>query len=562
MAQKLILGSPNMEVLTPSDLSGVATEEKQDAAKAVLDSVAADVAALKRQATPLGPVHYRIAKEAGGGGYDLTWHDPSDTIIYGVPAAFWARTVIMARDDGEYPTSPTDSSARVVVTSTIRNQYLHTPFNDEDGTSSTRYRAFPYATSGFYNESETNNFPATPVWIFGYTIDTQDNNPATMITYTDDNTDFAPLSMDFANNVLDWGDWQTWCEDNFKPAMLTYGGEIDYYLNPNNLAEKMDGSASDVASLSYGGNAMNIVKPIFYNVTQDGAIQHYRFSNVQQGADWYCWTHLKSDGTFAPFCGWPLFEGTYSNSVLRSIATGAKPGGNVNQTTEYTYATNNGANWYCTTAADEFMFRMLFPLICRNTNSQAVIGGSYVSGASALQINCGSMKDKGAFWGMEFDGSANVTTGTKFLNMENMWCHRWRRPVGINHYSGFVYIKLTPSMADGSKTDHFLTNDNDDFLGKYIAPGLAVPYIQTSPQYITVMSSSPLAPMLPAVCNGSSTTGFCDVMYYTYGAGARVLACGGYVTAGLGAGAFASSLSSAPSSSSWNSGSSPSYHTF
>ena len=86
-----------------------ATKTAQEAAKTVLDDTNERVRALQQQATPIGPVRYHIAVQASGGNA-LKWHDPNDTVIYGVPAAYWARTVIVRRDDGAYPTSPTDGT--------------------------------------------------------------------------------------------------------------------------------------------------------------------------------------------------------------------------------------------------------------------------------------------------------------------------------------------------------------------------------------------------------------------------------------------------------------------
>ena len=304
---------------------------------------------------------------------------------------------------------------------------------------------------------------------------------------------------------------------------------------------------------------MNIVKPIYCYIVRTGSAVEVRFSNARQTEDWFCWTHLKSDGTFAPFCAWPLFEGANVSSVLRSMATGAKPTGNLSQANEYTYANNNGANWHCMTWADEMMIRLLFPLITRSLDSQSAIGGTYVSGTNSLQINCGSMVAKGAFWGAKFDGSANVATGVKFLNMENLWGHRWRRPVGCMHINGVLYVKLTPSAVDGSKTEEFLTGDSDDYAGKYIETDSLVP-VTGNGVYISHMHFDKYVAMTPTAVGGSSSTGFTDGAWLASGVGA--LRCGGAVTYGVSAGVFASDLSRAPSFAVWVYGASLSYHTF
>lgn len=556
--------SPTTQVTTPSDLTGVAQETTLLGVATDVAAIKTDVAALKQQATPIGAVKFHLARPASGGGYDLTWHDPNDTVIYGIAAAYWSHTVIVRKDPaaGEspsYPTSPTDGV--VVVDSHVRNQYLNTPFNDANGTSDSRYRAFPYATNDGYNESSENQFDAGAIWTFGYILDELDDNPATCTTYIEDNADFSPLGMDWtlATPALDWGSWKSWCEEYFKPAMLSFGGEIDYYLNPDNLAEKADGTASDISNTSYQGNAMNIVKPIYCHIHRSGSTIEVRFSNARQTEDWFCWTHMKSDGTFAPFCAWPLFEGSNINSVLRSMATGAKPQNNTTQAQEQTYAANNGTNWYTTTWADEMLIRLLFPLLCKTLNSQAVLGSAFVSGAGALQLNCGSMKDKGAFWGSYFDGSANVTVGTKFLNMENIWGHRWRRPAGFTINNGQIFVKMTPSTVDGSKTAVFLGSDNDDYAGKYIETDALSP-TSGSGVFITHMHFDPFVAMSVATTGGSSSTGFTDAAWFS--TGVRALLCGGDVHYGISAGVFASDLYSSPSLAYWAFGASPSYHTF
>ena len=158
------------------------------------------------------------------------------------------------------------------------------------------------------------------------------------------------------------------------------------------------------------------------------------------------------------------------------------------------------------------MFRLLFPLFCRTLNSQAAIGSSFVSGAGALQLNCGAAKDKGAFWGKYFDGSANVAYPTKFLGMENIWAHRWRRCAGVAFINGVWYVKFTPSTVDGSAVTGFLAADNSDYTHSYI--DTETEYMTTaSTTYIGKMHMDGTSVMLPAEGGGSSATHFCDASW-------------------------------------------------
>lgn len=376
-------------------------------------------------------------------------------------------------------------------------------------------------------------------WIYGYVIDESDSNPATRVSYIEDNKNFSPLYMDFTNDALVWGDWQDFVEEYFRPAMLKSDGTIDYYLDPNDLTKKADGvTASDVANTSYDGNAMLIVKPIYYNIERIGAYQvRVRFSNVKQGDTWYNWTHLKSDGTYADFCGWPLFTGSVISSKLRSIATGAVPEGALTASGEYTAATANGSNWYPTTWADEMMFRLLFPLLCKSTDSQAQIGGGATI-SSSLTFRCGDLKTSGFFY-----GKANVTGstqyGSKFLGMENVWGERWRRFVGLAIYNYHYFVKLTPSTIDGSTCIGWkFSTTTTDYTDNYIpSEGWSSNFSQKN---ITNIFADALMAGLPS--NGSGTNNslaYADNFWVDNG-----LKCpmSGGPTEGLSAGIFATTL--------------------
>ena len=91
--------------------------------------------------------------------------------------------------------------------------------------------------------------------IYGFHIDQTESDPAAAVTYLADAIGLTPAGMDYTNDIFQWGSWR----DAFfmpRPCMLKYDGTVDYYLDPNNYAKKTDGTASDVADDTYGGNAM------------------------------------------------------------------------------------------------------------------------------------------------------------------------------------------------------------------------------------------------------------------------------------------------------------------
>lgn len=373
-------------------------------------------------------------------------------------------------------------------------------------------------------------------WIYGYVIDESDSNPATRVSYIEDNADFDPLYMDFTNDALVWGSWKDFVEEYFKPAMLKSDGTIDYYLNPYDLTKKADGvTASDVANTSYDGNAMLIVKPIFYNIGRVSPTQiRVRFSNVKQGDDWFNWTHLKSDGTYADFCGWPLFEGGVHSSKLRSLS-GLTPNANDNGfslAVQYSHATANGSNWHLTTFADEMLIRMLVPLLLRSTNSEACIGRS-----SQSTPTTGAFNAKGYFYGS--DSASPSTPGNKFLCMENFWADKWRRCIGAANIGAQLYVKLTPSTADGTSAQAFATSSsNSDYSGYF-----HFPYALSSCSGVncTRVSANPFMATIPTYAAGSSfDTHYCDYVWWTRDASVNGVCFGGGGSNNNGAGgAFA-----------------------
>ena len=551
--------SPAASVLTPSDISGVAQEITLQGVATDVAAIKTDVAALKTQALPLGPVHYHTQKFVSGEGVYLKWKDPKDTVIAGYPAAYWKQTVIV-RKEGADPTSITDGT--VVVTTTTRDQYMHTAYLDVNGTATSHYRAFPSATNGYVNESAENIF--TPYVLFGFTIDESNPDPDTCITYTDANTDFTPIRMDFTNDeITGTADWMG-CFFMPKPCMLHRADAdhaesyVDYYLDPDDYTKKADGvTASDVANTSYAGNAMMEFPPIFMKVTKDGPNIHFAFSDQQIDEDFEAWSAKTHDGTYKPWYN-AIYEGQSISSVMRSMSTGQKPTGSLTAANEWAYSQANNVNadqgWGTTLWADEQIIKALTFLVTGSLNSQTAIGGVYNT-ASALQINCGAGNAKGMFYG-KADGSY---TPTKCFGMENRWGHRNRRPQGINVIDYKIVVKMTLSDIDGA-TGGIATSDNSIDYAHYINTEDLVPAGANGAYISEIQYGHRSAGMPLASSGGSSSTFYCDGLYTI--SGLRGVMFGGSLSNGLVAGVSYCDAHYAPSVAYWPYGASLSYHHF
>ena len=91
--------------------------------------------------------------------------------------------------------------------------------------------------------------------VYGVHINGADSNPKTRVRYLADAVGMTPAHMNFTSGTFDYG---SWANAFFmpKPCMLKTNGQVDYYLNENDLTKKIDGSASDIANINYDGNAM------------------------------------------------------------------------------------------------------------------------------------------------------------------------------------------------------------------------------------------------------------------------------------------------------------------
>lgn len=133
--------------------------------------------------------------------------------------------------------------------------------------------------------------------IYGFHIDSNESDPAAAVTYLKDAVGMTPAKMDYTNGVFDYGSW----EDAFfmpRPCMLNQDGTVAYYLDPNDLTKKEDGTDSDVADTSFAGNAMmewgRDGKKIWLCVVPkgDGTSADVFISNRQVTDDYHAWSFM------------------------------------------------------------------------------------------------------------------------------------------------------------------------------------------------------------------------------------------------------------------------------
>ncbi len=480
-----------------------------------------------------------LSEVRSGNTTSLKWQDPNDTIIDGQKLCTWGHTVLV-RKLGSYPKHETDGT--VIKVNTIRNAYQTTPFVDtieEDEISEDKYyyRAFPISVNGVVNLDPLNKFG---IEMYEFIINPDDSNPETCVTYTGTNASYTPAAMNYASGTFNYGSWaNAFFMKLFKPCMLKNDGTVDYYLNPNNYAQKENGDASDVANADYTGNAMVEIGQIWISEYEvDGKI-HVRIANGKIDDSFDCYTHLKPDGTCRKNVYRALFDGSLVDNVVRSIS-GLAVCKNQSGNNQITYSKANGAGWNI----DEYNLRRLINyllvLIGKSLNTQTVFGNGVISGGEAAQVVAGTLLDKGMFY-----GSNGNTTAVKIFHIENWWGNTWKLTNGLFALNARLVYKMTSdSTLDGSTVAEYNTNGNG-----YIDTGIVVS--GSSGSYIKTSKLVPGIGLVPSSITGSSTTNYCDGCWFNAAATPFFARFGGNSNPGTLCGAFCCTVDHYLSNSNW-----------
>ena len=482
------------------------------------------------------------------GHYKLKWQEPADTVVEGQLICA-VEKVVIRRKLGETPKDENDGDlVKVIERKDFGNQsdkwYMDIDSNPKLG-DVYYYKAFPMSTTGFYNYStgnETGGLLAKNYFLFGLKIDQgAESNPASMISYLEDNINFRSAYMDYTLGTFNYGDWgDFWFIRDIKPCMLNYDGTVAYELNPNDYTKKKDGTDSDVANADFPGNVMVGIPKTYWKIVGNGDdMANIYFSNKKVDDDFVCWSHIDNNGNRIPYCYMPAYNGSIIGNKLRSLS-GKTPTASktVQQETNCALANNltDDVIWYTEVFCDRMLINLLSLLIGKSADTQTVFGkgnvNSYVSESNTGVKACGIMDKKGLFY-----GETNGKDGVKVFGIEHYWGNIWRRIAGWINDKGIQKFKLTYGQFDGSTVSGY--NDNGD--GYISIDNLALDKEPTK-GYISKMSLSHIG-LIPMVRKGSSSTYYCDILSFATSS-IYYAVVGGETSYSVQTGAFCSTLNS------------------
>ena len=489
------------------------------------------------------------------GHYKLKWTEPEDTIVDGQIICV-VEQVIIRRKLGEVPQDENDGDlVKIVERKDFGNQsnYWYVDLDISPNIGDTYcYKAFPINTIGFANSStqnETGSLLAKDYWLYALTINQEtESNPASMITYVEDNAKFRSAFMDYVSDEFNYGDWEdAWFMD-VKPCMLKYDGTVDYYLDSNNYSMKEDGTPSDYDNINYSGNVMIQFPKTFYKkLIADNGEPKYCFSDKNVDGNYKKYSFINSVGDEIPYCYMPAYPGSLINGVLRSLS-GQTPISSKTRQQEIDAAIANNLDenqiWNIEVLCDRQLVNLLLLLIGKSTDTQTVFGKGNCDSCVSELTNTGVLKTGSLDKNGLFHGDQSGKTGVKVFGIEHYWGNQWRSLAGWINDRGTQKIKLTYGRDDGSTVDGY----NLDGSG-YIEIPNSTP-TGTSGGYIGRVIATEYG-IIPVKLSGSATTYLCDGFLFDNNQ-VNYAVVGGYSDYRFFAGAFCARLGILASYTYWN----------
>lgn len=393
---------------------------------------------------------------------------PKDTTIDGQVLCTVAGAVIRRRTD-KCPVDEFDGDlvADIKASGTFTD-------STADLTSTYYYAAFPYTAQGVYNrsQSQANRVkynPSAAYYVYGYDLDTTNPDPYYRITYPSDvdNELFEPAKMNFtgttAEGTFSYGDWPSTPGEGFmpRPCMLSRGGVVSYYLDPDDYTVKLgEGTASDYNNSNATADAMMEWPKIYTKRELVNGIYKFRCAPTKIDETWECWCNYGANNTeidhfyTAIYCrGSHSAPYGYSKDHLRSLSG-------------FSAATGKAADYYINPVgesievlSDHLLIQDLLIMMAHTTDLKSAYGDGWSETTSTVS---GGLEKKGLFYGAPKATASSTQTGrVKVFGMEDYWDSRLsRRLAGWINNKGVQKVKLTVGTKDGSTaTEYNVTGD-------------------------------------------------------------------------------------------------------
>ena len=377
-------------------------------------------------------------------------------------------------------------------------------------------------------------------------------DPTGCLTYTLECANHTPVSN--LNNVLSTGSWKK--EDPMLAecfyATISADGDILHVLNPNNLAQDINGV--DVSAEITTENVMFCVPTRYISRNASGIVHSSRPS------DGIPYAHRRGGHTYK-YCAIGVYPGVTVNdngtNKLKSVS-GVTPTNNTTGENFRQYAKNNDTDleWHVWNFHEWALMRDMTLFCLKSFDSQRRLGQGVSTGGSSGNPNFqnnGTLNASGMF-----AGDVSGTTSSVKCLIENSWATVWQL---VDDCLLTAYRAKTGTEPFAYYQDFYVgDNDNahvDDLTtSKILAYSMPIPDTRLSSGgwvYSDVIETSEQAWGMPNNLTGGDAAGLCDG-HYMQGAAQRAIRVGGASNGGSHDGLSALALDNALSHASWTAG--------
>ena len=342
-----------------------------------------------------------------------------------------------------------------------------------------------------------------------------------------------------------------------RRCLLRDDGSVNYYLNPSDSTQKVDGSAS---TLTGADGQVMVEIPAFYVKFTPGTTRTWSIS-LLPAPGYNLHPAFIKDGVAVPYRYYGAYDGcvnttgsTYQSGLnwdnnvgvgngqawdtatakLASVS-GVFPAVGLTRANARTMASNRGVGWRQVDAYLAWAVELLFLIEYGTFRTQQNIGDGNTNVTNAYNApSSGSQTDSPHSEAGKSNSIGNASTNTtngassasrntawmSYRGIENWYgnCYYWVDGFNINSNQGYV------SNNEANYADDTATN--------YNAIGAAM---VATDGYVTNCQNEPFA-FLPSAVGGSSSTYWAD--YYAQNSGWRVAGFGGLAASGADAGGF------------------------
>lgn len=330
---------------------------------------------------------------------------------------------------------------------------------------------------------------AKPPLTYTFTVNQQVSSPENMVSYQDDAVGMT--RNDRQNLILQY----------VKPCVVK-NAVRQYYLNPLNLNQKADGTASDLTGTD--GDVCLEIPTIYLKYSSDGSSGTVSFT-FKPTAGYTAYAHRYGD-RIASYIWLGMFEatGTTCASVYSASAT---PKVSQKLSAFRSQARTKGDTYNPMLISGWSLYQTLLIFILGRTDTQQVIGNGNVSTSAATAV--GAVNGSTTAWltGGAFQGdTVNSNTGVIALWMVNPWGNVYKFCDGIEYYQSTAYVSVLNNEG------HDIEQGRTNVPATWEAVSTGLPN-NLSGQYFTKVLFDGRIPWFPTLGGGTSTTYYCDGGY-------------------------------------------------